>query len=251
MLKNPFKLLDSYDKEDKDRFFGRNKEIAQLFNAVQASNLVMVYGASGTGKTSLINCGLGNKFQTSDWLPIFVRRQDDINTALLRELHKRFDFSVTPEANISIRQLVRQLYMDHFRPIYLIFDQFEELYISGTPLEQRQFHRTIRDLLQAGLQCKMLFIIREEYLAYLADFEKVVPSLFDNRLRIEKMSDRNLSKVVMGTARFWRYQGGKPSHHRAGHPEKPAFQARRHRPDQSSGLHGSSLAQRHRTAGRR
>jgi energy-coupling factor transporter ATP-binding protein EcfA2 len=202
MLKNPFKLLDSYSKEDKDRFFGRNKEIAQLFNAVQASNLVMVYGASGTGKTSLINCGLGNKFQTSDWLPIFVRRHNNINQSLLRELDKRFDTLANFDPSQPVRHLVRTLYLDHYRPLYLIFDQFEELYIMGSKQEQKHFHRTISDLLQAGLQCKMLFIIREEYLAYLADFEKAVPSLFDNRLRIEKMNNRNLSKVVMGTARY-------------------------------------------------
>ena len=30
----------------------------------------------------------------------------------------------------------------------------------------------------------------------------MVPSLFDNRLRIEKMNDRNLMKVILGTARY-------------------------------------------------
>ena len=51
MKRSPFKFLDSYQKEDKDRFFGRERETAQLYNAVRASNLVLVYGASGTGKT--------------------------------------------------------------------------------------------------------------------------------------------------------------------------------------------------------
>ena len=89
MSSNPFKFLDSYEKEDKDRFFGRSKETAQLFNAVKRSNLVMVYGASGTGKTSLINCGLGNKFLTSDWLPIFIRRKNNINDSLKTGNHQR------------------------------------------------------------------------------------------------------------------------------------------------------------------
>lgn len=202
MLNNPFKFLDSYDKEDKDRFFGRKKETAQLFNAVQSSNLVMVYGASGTGKTSLINCGLANKFVTSDWLPIFIRRKNNINQSLQTEIRSflsdpnRFD----PEQ--PIRFAVRNLYNDHFRPVYLIFDQFEELYIMGDRREQQAFHHTISDLLQAGLQCKILLIIREEYLAYLADFERAVPSLFDNRLRIEKMDNRNLGRVIAGTCRY-------------------------------------------------
>ena len=202
MPENPFKFLDSYSQEDKDRFFGRNKETAQLFNAVKASNLVMLYGASGTGKTSLVNCGLANRFLASDWLPIFIRRKNDINKSIDREIQVHLSNPDSFNPNEPPRHAVRKLYMDHFRPVYLIFDQFEELYIMGDRTEQHLFHMTISDLLQAGLQCKILLIIREEYLAYLADFEKIVPSLFDNRLRIEKMNDRNLARVIAGTCRY-------------------------------------------------
>ena len=202
MPENPFKFLDSYSKEDKDRFFGRNKETAQLFNAVKSSNLVMLYGASGTGKTSLVNCGLANRFLASDWLPIFIRRKTDINRSIDREIQAHLSNPNSFNPNAPTRDSVRKLYLDHYRPVYLIFDQFEELYIMGDRTEQHLFHMTISDLLQAGLQCKILLIIREEYLAYLADFEKIVPSLFDNRLRIEKMNDRNLARVIAGTCRY-------------------------------------------------
>ena len=200
MINNPFKFLESYDKEDKDRFFGRNKETAQLFNAVHASNMVLLYGASGTGKTSLVNCGLANKFQTTDWLPIFIRRGSDLNRSLRREIGK--NSSTQWSEDTALRHRIKDLYMETYRPVYLIFDQFEELYIMGSKAEQDEFHQTISKLLQAGLQCKILLIIREEYIAYLNEFEKVVPPLFDNRLRIEKMNDLNLSKVVLGTCRY-------------------------------------------------
>ena len=196
---NPFKFLDSYDKEDKDRFFGRKKETAQLFNAVHASNLVLVYGASGTGKTSLINCGLANQFHDTDWLPIFIRRGSNLNRSVQREMGRLLPGM---PADSELRHQVRELYMEYYRPIYLIFDQFEELYIMGDQNEQKTFHKTISELLQSGVQCKILLVIREEYIAYLSEFEKVVPPLFDNRLRIEKMNDRNLTRVVSGTCKY-------------------------------------------------
>ena len=196
---NPFKFLDSYNKEDKDRFFGRKKETAQLFNAVHASNLVLVYGASGTGKTSLIHCGLANQFHDTDWLPIFIRRGSDLNRSVHRELGKLLTDTTH---DMALRHQVRELYMEYYRPIYLIFDQFEELYIMGSEEEQNTFHQTISDLLQSGVHCKILLVIREEYIAYLSEFEKVVPPLFDNRLRIEKMNDRNLTRVVSGTCKY-------------------------------------------------
>ncbi|MCB0559747.1 MAG: ATP-binding protein [Lewinellaceae bacterium] len=201
MIQNPFKFLESYDKEDKDRFFGRERETAQLYNAVHASNLILLYGASGTGKTSLVNCGLANQFHDTDWMPIFVRRGNNLNQSLRRELGRLLPGNDWTE-DTSIRHRVQELHLDYYRPVYLIFDQFEELYIMGGKTEQDAFHQTVDGLLKAGLQCKILLIIREEYIAYLSEFEKVAPPLYDNRLRIEKMNDHNLARVVSGTCRY-------------------------------------------------
>ena len=75
----PFKFLDAYTSEDSHLFFGRNEEIETLYNMVFQSDLLLVYGASGTGKTSLIQCGLASKFASHEWLPLFIRRGADIN----------------------------------------------------------------------------------------------------------------------------------------------------------------------------
>ncbi|MDZ4862662.1 MAG: ATP-binding protein [Gemmatimonadota bacterium] len=200
MSQSPFKFLDAYQKEDKDRFFGRERETAQLYNAVHASNLVLVYGASGTGKTSIINCGLGNQFVDSDWLPLYVRRGTDLNRALEREITGAMK-QPGQAGEVTITGRIRALYLDHYRPIYLVLDQFEELFISGTVAEQQLFYETVRQILAAGASCKLLIVIREEYIAYLSALEKVIPSLFDNRLRIEKMNDSNLARIIIGTAR--------------------------------------------------
>jgi ABC-type phosphate transport system ATPase subunit len=88
MQKSPYKFLDSYSKEDRDIFFGRDKEIEELHSRVFESRILIVYGTSGTGKSSLINCGLANKFNDSDWLPITVRRGININQSLLDSLDR-------------------------------------------------------------------------------------------------------------------------------------------------------------------
>ena len=196
---SPLKYLDAYQKEDADRFFGRERETAQLYNVVHASNLVLIYGASGTGKSSLVNCGLGNQFVDTDWLPLFVRRGTDLNRSLERTMAGAMKGDA-PSDDVAVGGRLRALYLEHYRPIYLIFDQFEELFILGTRDEQRLFYETVRQLLDASAGCKLLIIIREEYIAYLSDFEKAVPSLFDNRLRIEKLNDANLARIIVGTA---------------------------------------------------
>ena len=66
MTSSPFKVLEAYGRKDKEIFFGRDAEIQLLFKKTTESNLVLVYGASGTGKTSLVHCGLPICFSSDD-----------------------------------------------------------------------------------------------------------------------------------------------------------------------------------------
>ena len=194
---SPFKFLDSYTQDDRAVFFGRDEEIETLYRLLGESRLVLVYGASGTGKTSLIQCGLTSKFSATNWLPINVRRGDDLNAALLTALHA---LAITPlAADATVPQAVRSVYLDHLRPVFLIFDQFEELYVLGTKAEQDQFYTTVQAVLGTDVSCRIIVSLREEYLAMLDPFERAVPSLFDKRLRVETMTHSNVEKVILGT----------------------------------------------------
>ena len=164
----------------------------------------MVHQA-GTGKTSLINCGLGNKFDGADWMPMFIRRGDNLIHSLNHEILESSVRKLPVDVKLSKR--IRSLYLDYFKPLYLIFDQFEELFILGTKEEQDDFFKEIKKLLDSGLQCKVLISMREEYIAFLSDFEKIIPELFDNRQRIEKMSTIMIREVIANTAVAFTKQG--------------------------------------------
>ena len=195
--RSPFKFLDPYGREDRHLFFGREKEIEELYEKTLLAKLILVYGASGTGKTSLIHCGLSNKFSDSDWFAIFIRKGEDIRQSLFRELRAKA-LEPIPEGS-SLMDAVESVYLDHFIPIYLIFDQFEELFIMGESEEQTQFFDMLAELLRSRVVCKVMIIIREEYLAFFSDFESTLPILFDNRYRVEAMQRSQLEAVVSGT----------------------------------------------------
>lgn len=198
-MKSPFKFLDAYDRQDKEIFFGRAEEIEQLYNLVFQTKLLLVYGQSGTGKSSLIQCGLANRFKPTDWFELFVRRKDNINISLQREIRRHAETPITDAATVS--EAIQSLYLDHLRPVYLIFDQFEELFILGSKEEQQTFIRTIAALLKSDVACKIIFAMREEYIAMLYDFEKAVPALFNKRFRVETISLQNVENVITGTAK--------------------------------------------------
>jgi hypothetical protein len=199
-MKSPFKFLDSYTKDDREIFFGREREIEELYHRVFESKIMLVYGVSGTGKSSLIHCGLANKFQDTDWLPLVIRRGGSMPDSLADSIKSA---SITPQTGVittpaQFRKAVRSIYLDHYKPVFFVFDQFEELFILGNRDEKQNFIRIIKSLHESDIQCRFIFILREEYMAGITEFEKYIPTIFQNRVRVEKMSRQNAIEAIKG-----------------------------------------------------
>jgi formylglycine-generating enzyme required for sulfatase activity len=205
MSHSPFKFLDSYTKDDKEIFFGREREVEELYHRVFEGKIMLVYGVSGTGKSSLIHCGLANKFQDADWLPANIRRAGDMVRSMAFAINQA---AITPmEGEIKtpaqFKKAVRSLYLDHYKPIFFIFDQFEELFIFGNREEKKEFIQIVKALTESDLQCRFMFVLREEYLAGITEFEKVIPTILANRVRIERMTLANAKQVIEGPCKVF------------------------------------------------
>ena len=227
--KSPFKFLDPYGIEDYSFFFGREREVRELYEHVNKNRIVLVYGQSGTGKTSIIKCGLANTFEPSDWLPFFVRRNTNINSSLKDVVGSKFQateeelkaikndlFSFEGQKQIGLintPERIRSDYQDYvanllfnikkhsqhsLRPVYIIFDQFEELLILGSHEERDLFIFTLKFLARPNIvtSCHVIIVMREEYFGWLDFVEKEIPEVADRRLRVEAMRVNELREVI-------------------------------------------------------
>ncbi len=200
MTEYRFKFLDSYTKEDKDIYFGRNKDIEVLFEKIFQTNLLIVYGATGVGKSSLIQCGLVNKLEPTGWKSVFVRKNEDINNSILDVLEKEIkSVDETLDATKDPIEDLNTLYLCYFKTIYLVFDQFEEIFVFGKEDERIQFFEFLKKLSRSKLNVKVVLVLREDYLAYLSNYERIIPALFDFRIRVEKLNRKELVEVLLGT----------------------------------------------------
>lgn len=192
MSGSPFKLLEPYSSKEKDIFFGRESEIFALYHLLKQTRLVLVYGASGTGKTSLIQAGLPKVFKISEWLRIPVRRKGNINTSLTETLN----LINRNEESTDLPSTINTIYQQRWIPIYLVFDQFEEIFTLGKEEERVQFFATLQQIVVSPLPCKVILSMREEYIGHLYEYEYIVPKLFDKRFRVESMKDSTIKEVI-------------------------------------------------------
>ena len=57
-LENPFPGLRPFREDEEHLFFGREKQVDRMVDKLAATRFLAVIGTSGTGKSSLVNCGL-------------------------------------------------------------------------------------------------------------------------------------------------------------------------------------------------
>lgn len=191
-MRSPFKFLNAYTVDDREHFFGREEEVNTLYNLVFKTNLMLVYGLSGTGKTSLVQCGLANRFDDSEWYPFLIRREDNINDSIF----KATKVALGDEQTDDIVENIRTINENYYRPVYLILDQFEELFILGDKDEQLACMANIKSVLDANLPCTIILIMREEYIGRLYPYEQTIPALFDHRFRVEAMGPMQVKEVI-------------------------------------------------------
>ncbi|MBI5488599.1 MAG: hypothetical protein HY905_14795 [Deltaproteobacteria bacterium] len=209
--REPFKFLDPYEPGDADIFFGRGYETAELFARFHRSRLLVIYGESGSGKTSLVQCGLRSRIPPEDALFLTVRSSQDPLGELRAALQAQ---SGLPAADVPAEtvRLLGEAVLRKGKTLALVFDQFEELYLFQPPAVRERLARELSAWLAADIDIRIVLVIREEYLARLTETEeqlrrvgrelgRELPGLYDNRLWVRRMSSEQAREAIVEPCR--------------------------------------------------
>lgn len=188
----PFKFLDSYTREDKNIFFGRDSETEDIFRKFYSGKLLLVYGKSGTGKSSIINCGLISRIPLEDIYPVNIRCGNRAYENFITEIKKYSKSNL-----VNPLEILEDIFYEQSKPVALIFDQFEEIFILSDEEEREKLSRDLNEILKSRLKINIILIIREEYFANLTEFEAFIPGLYGNRIRIERMSKSSAKDAIV------------------------------------------------------
>jgi len=195
---NPYPGPRPFEQGEQNLFFGRDREVKELLSLIIAHRVVVLYAQSGAGKTSLLNAGLVPLLTEEGFeiLPVARVRGFEPEDIDLSDIANIYVFNTlvgwsenkaepAPLMRASIISFLkeREHLEDEFgdsSPRLAIFDQFEELFTFYPERwnEREDFLRQVVDALEADPLLRVLFVMREDYLASLVSYNR----LFAERL---------------------------------------------------------------------
>lgn len=165
----PYKGLNYFDYEghDPEIFYGREELTQKLINRVKESNFLVVIGASGSGKSSVIRSGLlhklklGEQLSGSDrWfiLPPFTPGEHPL--ANIKQLNSL--------KNEELEQFLNKNDADR---VVMVIDQFEEAFTLCKEISERQqfFNYLLTNLSQTKDKLCLILVIRSDFFNRLID----------------------------------------------------------------------------------
>ena len=176
---SPYKGLKPFKPEDSNYFFGRSQFLAGLVNELETTNFILLLGASGSGKSSVMGAGLvpwlqqkwGNQFVSLTFTPD-DDPFDSLYSSLLtcRHRYKQSEAKMVRAGDLdTLTQVVDQLKPPE--SFWLIFiDQFEELFTRSDPEKRDCFITNLVKLSQeraADPFIKIVATMRADFLGQL------------------------------------------------------------------------------------
>jgi tetratricopeptide (TPR) repeat protein len=222
----------SDSEEDRARFFGREDEAEQLHLRVLSVPLLVQFGRSGLGKTSLLQAGLFPRLREKPFLPVMVRLNaatESLTAAVTRSLQEScsvegLEFVPGDTTGLWELLLTTSIWRGEFllTPV-LVFDQFEEVFTLRDAAFRAELAAELGAIATgkppARLQgtagravpsVKLVISLREDYLGELEEFSAAIPGLFHERLRLEAMSRKAAVEAIVNPARLETAPDGRP-----------------------------------------
>ncbi|MFN6478750.1 NACHT and WD repeat domain-containing protein [Nostoc sp. DedQUE07] len=203
-IDSPYLGLKTFEIKDKDKFFGREKWIANLGDRLKKDNVLLLLGASDSGKSSLIRAGLIPYLGNNNNSLININFHPDENP--FKSLYQCLAFTYgkkSPLADIAreIREntlikIVTLLKQD-YQCVLIFIDQFEELFTKTQKPERDKFVASLFQLFQQqDSSVKIILTMRSDFLDKFSEYPQLA-NIHDRYSRIlTRMSDRELKLAI-------------------------------------------------------
>ncbi|MCC5665063.1 ATP-binding protein [Nostoc sp. CHAB 5784] len=200
---SPYKGLKKFEPEDKDIFFGRDQFLTGLVNELEQTNLILLLGASGSGKSSVVRAGL------IPWLVqkkgsqlvhfMFTPDADPFESfyASLLSKYRQSEAQIAREAKVdTLTQVVTRLKQSESY-WFILIDQFEELFTTTQPQKCAQFIASLVNWSKTKQpNVKIIATMRADFLDRLSPYPQLVKATQKHRPLIAEMQADELRLAI-------------------------------------------------------
>ena len=227
-ITNPFPGLRPFTMEESHLFFGREGQSEIVLEFLAKNHFAAVTGASGSGKSSLIYCGLIPTLYGgfiahagSCWKIIAVRPGnspiENLAEALAvneqpdllhddQQFRKQILLSVLRRSSFGLVDAIRQMKIQENENILLIIDQFEELFrFKESRKDSTTFNETeayikllVNAIRQKGYPIYVVLTMRSDFIGECSQFQELTKLINKSNFLIPQMTRDDFREAVMG-----------------------------------------------------
>ncbi len=215
---SPYKGLVPFDDSETDDvlFFGRETEREIISANLRAQSLTVLYGPSGVGKSSVLRAGVVHhlrraaesniaRFGAPEFAAVYFASwpgdpRAGLAAAVADEVDRLTGRPFEPSAGVPLAHVLAGATEHLDGTLYVVLDQMEEYFLyHGLGTGEGSFtHELAGALADADLPVAFLFSVREDALASLDVCKRLIPNLFGNLLRLERLDYRSARAAITG-----------------------------------------------------
>ena len=222
----PYPGLRPFQSDEDFLFFGREEQISELLHLLQRHRFLAVVGSSGSGKSSLVRCGLMSQLHGgmmldagAEWTTAVMQPGGDPLARLAQSLidaeiysDERDDalYQIMATINRSSQGLVeaiKQANLSSRQNILLVIDQFEEIFRfheagqKGQQLAPDFIRWIIQAVNQSEVPIYVVLTMRSDFLGDCSRFTGLAEAINQGEYLVPKLTRDQLQKAIEGPAR--------------------------------------------------
>lgn len=196
----PYRGLQAFDEASSEYFYGRESLVQKLLNQIHHQTSIAVVGASGSGKSSVVQAGLiaklrqGKQIPNSDrwWVGCFRPGSKPVE-ALARLLADSAKRQTQVQQELQLEGLLYQGvegFVQWLRTrvepvVVLVIDQFEELFTLASDAERQELLQLVLGGLKyASDRFKLVLTIRADFVAVCLENPELAQILQQNSVLV-------------------------------------------------------------------
>ncbi len=227
---NPFPGLRPFSVEESHLFFGREGQSDEVLKKLAANRFTAVIGASGSGKSSLMYCGViptvygGFISQASDSWRMVVTRPgnspiDNLAQAIVEsdpeykeesddqlKIHRTMNSAILRSSSLGLIEALKQVNKDKKQNILILIDQFEELFRFKKSSENadsaNESAEFVKLFLEAATQSEVpiyvVLTMRSDFIGDCAQFPSLTEKINDSHYLIPQMTRDDMQNAIEG-----------------------------------------------------